>query len=110
MPLRMGVTFEALPESVVDPYIGFGGGYYVATSAEPIRGLPPQYDQKWAPADMDLGAMPGFYGVLGVDFKFHDYLGVKIEGSYHFVKDSSGDLDDADFSGLMVNLGPWIYF
>lgn len=106
IPLTFGLTFEAVPWHVFDPYIGGGVGYYLVFNARPMEGLPPQYEQKWAPVKMDPGSTVGFYGVGGVDIKFHDYMGVRVEGSYHFVELS----EDDDISGLMITVAPWVYF
>jgi len=110
IPVTLGITVDVLPYHVFDPYIGGGGGFYFVANAEPMKGLPPQYEEKWAPVEMDPGSLFGFFGVVGVDVKFHDYLGVKVEGGYHVIKGQGGVINNADLSGIMISIGPWVYF
>lgn len=110
IPVTGGLVIEFLPKSVFDPYLGGGVGYYYITNVEPIvDDLPAEYEETRAPATFNRAGTTGYYLQLGLDTKFHDYLGVKLEGLYHSVK-GGNDLDDADLSGIMISLGSFVYF
>lgn len=109
IPMNLGVTVEAFPKHVFDPYVGGGFGYYLVMNMEPMGGLPEDYEENNAPSDFNIGGIPGGYVFLGLDVKFHDYLGAKLEGSYHAIQGKE-DLDNVDLSGFMISLGSWVYF
>jgi len=109
IPVNLGLTVEILPYHVFDPYLGGGVGFYLMTHLIPREDLPEDYNFSVAPSDFASEFAVGAYGVFGVDIKFHDYLGLKLEGSYHMIPDSD-DLEDVNVSGLMISLGTFMFF
>jgi Outer membrane protein beta-barrel domain len=110
VPATLGLSFEALPRSVFDPYVGGGVGYYIVGNVYPlVDDLPAEYEGTRAPVKFDRAGVVGFYGQVGLDVKFHDYLGAKLEGTYHMIEGGES-LDNADLSGIMISLGSFVYF
>lgn len=114
VPITLGVTGEALPRGVFNPYGGFGGGLYYVTMLEPLPRADlldvEDYESDTAPAEFTQEAMFGWYVVAGVDIKFHDYMGIKLEGSYHGLTDSTELASEANPSGIMISLGSFVFF
>ncbi len=110
VPVTLGLSYEILPHGVFDPYVGGGVGYYVVGNVYPlVDDLPDEYEETKAPVKFDRSGVVGFYGQVGLDVKFHDYLGAKLEGTYHMIE--GGDsLDNADLSGIMISMGSFVYF
>ncbi len=110
VPATLGLSIEILPHNVFDPYVGGGVGFYSVGNVYPlVDDLPDEYEETKAPVKFDRAGVVGFYGQLGLDVKFHDYLGAKLEGTYHMI-DGGDSLDDADLSGIMISLGTFVYF